>query len=52
MEGNGMSTVVGRVREDKVMGGVKFIILGHNTRRGAAGGAILSAEYLQAKKYF
>jgi len=51
MEGGGMSVVVGRVRKDHVIGGVKFIALGHNTIRGAAGLAILSAEYLKAKKY-
>jgi aspartate-semialdehyde dehydrogenase len=51
MEGGGMSVVVGRVRKDPVLGGVKFIALGHNTIRGAAGLAILSAEYLKTKKY-
>ncbi len=51
MEGRGMSVVVGRVREDSVMRGVKFIALGHNTIRGAAGCGILNAECLKAKKY-
>jgi len=51
MEGGGMSVVVGRVRKDTALGGVKFIALGHNTIRGAAGLAILSAEYLKTKKY-
>ena len=51
MEGGGMSAVVGRVRKDPVMGGVKFIALGHNTIRGAAGCGVLNAEYLKAKKY-
>jgi len=51
MEGGGMSVVVGRVRKDPVLGGVKFIALGHNTIRGAAGLAVLSAEYLKTKKY-
>ena len=51
MEGNGMSAVVGRVRKDPVFKGVKFVALGHNTIRGAAGCAILNAEYLKAKKY-
>jgi aspartate-semialdehyde dehydrogenase len=51
MEGGGMSVVVGRVRKDPVIGGVKFVALGHNTIRGAAGCAILNAEYLKAKKY-
>jgi len=51
MEGGGMSVVVGRVRKDPVMGGVKFIALGHNTIRGAAGVGILNAECLKSKKY-
>jgi len=51
MEGGGMSVVVGRVRKDPIFRGVKFVALGHNTIRGAAGCAILNAEYLKAKKY-
>lgn len=51
MEGNGMSAVVGRVRKDPVFKGVKFVALGHNTIRGAAGCGILNAECLKAKKY-
>jgi len=51
MEGGGMSVVVGRVRRDPVFRGVKFVALGHNTIRGAAGCGILNAEYLKAKKY-
>jgi len=51
MEGGGMSVVVGRVRGDPVVGGVKFVALGHNTIRGAAGCGVLNAEYLKAKKY-
>lgn len=47
----GMATVVGRVRECPVLD-VKFVILGHNTIRGAAGVAILNAELLQAQGYF
>ena len=50
MEGKGMSTVVGRIRKDPVLDGVKFIALGHNTIRGAAGCGILNAEYLKIKK--
>lgn len=52
MEGGGMSVVVGRVRRDPALDGVKFIVLGHNTIRGAAGCSILNAEYMRAKKYF
>ena len=51
MEGNGMSVVVGRVRKDPALMGVKYVVLGHNTIRGAAGCGILNAEYLKAKKY-
>jgi len=49
-EGNGMSIVVGRIRKDKALKGVKFLVLGHNTIRGAAGTAILIAELLTVKK--
>jgi len=42
----GMSTVVGRLREDHVLGGVKYMLVSHNTRMGAAKGAVLVAEYL------
>ncbi len=41
--GKGMSVVVGRVRKDPLMT-FKYMCLGHNTVRGAAGGGILSAE--------
>lgn len=51
MEGGGMAVTVGRVRKDAALKGVKYIVLGHNTIRGAAGCAILNAEYLKAKKY-
>jgi aspartate-semialdehyde dehydrogenase len=51
MESKGMSVVVGRIRKDNALRGVKFITLGHNTIRGAAGLAILNAEYLKVKKY-
>ena len=43
----GMTTVVGRLREDPVLpNGVKFVVLSHNTKLGAAKGATLVAEYL------
>ncbi len=51
MEGGGMSVVVGRVRKDPALIGVKYVVLGHNTIRGAAGCGVLNAEYLKAKKY-
>jgi len=47
--GNGMGISVGRLRKDKF--GWKFVSLSHNTIRGAAGGAILTAELLKAKGY-
>lgn len=46
----GMSTVVGRLREDPVLSnGLKYMLVSHNTRMGAAKGAILVAEYLTKK---
>ena len=47
---NGMGVSIGRLREDKVYDW-KFVGLSHNTVRGAAGGAVLCAETLVAKKY-
>jgi aspartate-semialdehyde dehydrogenase len=43
---DGMTTTVGRVREEPVLGGVKYMLVSHNTRMGAAKGAMLIAEYL------
>jgi aspartate-semialdehyde dehydrogenase len=44
---DGMTTVIGRLREDKVLpNGVRFVLLSHNTKMGAAKGATLVAEYL------
>ncbi|HYH13310.1 MAG TPA: aspartate-semialdehyde dehydrogenase [Thermomicrobiales bacterium] len=43
-----MASVVGRVRECPVMG-TKFVVLGHNTVRGAAGASVLNAEYFKVK---
>ncbi|RZN63672.1 MAG: aspartate-semialdehyde dehydrogenase [Thermoproteota archaeon] len=45
----GMAVVVGRIREDRALGGIKFFALGHNTIRGAAGTAVLIAELAVAK---
>jgi aspartate-semialdehyde dehydrogenase len=44
----GMAVTVGRVRRCPVLD-IKFIALGHNTIRGAAGAAVLNAELLQAE---
>lgn len=46
----GMAVSVGRLREDQILG-FKMVVLGHNTIRGAAGGAILNAELLYKKGY-
>lgn len=50
MAEKGMASVVGRIREDPVLD-LKFLVLGHNTIRGAAGASILNAELLVAKGY-
>ena len=46
----GMATVVGRLRPDPLLH-YKFIVLGHNTIRGAAGGSLLNAELIVAQGY-
>ena len=48
--GNGMATVVGRLRPDPILD-YKFVVLGHNTIRGAAGASILNAELALALGY-
>jgi aspartate-semialdehyde dehydrogenase len=45
MRGNGMATTVGRLRECNLLDW-KFVLLSHNTIRGAAGAAVLNAEVL------
>ena len=45
MRGNGMSATVGRLRECPLLDW-KFVVLSHNTIRGAAGAAVLNAEVL------
>ena len=50
--GQGMTTTVGRIREDNVLpNGVKYMLVSHNTRMGAAAGAVLVAEYLVVKGF-
>ncbi|HMG32626.1 MAG TPA: aspartate-semialdehyde dehydrogenase [Blastocatellia bacterium] len=44
--GAGMSAVVGRIRTCPVFD-IRFIVLSHNTIRGAAGAAILNAELMK-----
>jgi len=46
--GRGMSVTVGRVRKDPILS-VRYLCLGHNTIRGAAGAGILSAELMVSK---
>jgi aspartate-semialdehyde dehydrogenase len=48
--GNGQAITVGRLRKCNVFD-YRFVGLHHNTVRGAAGGAILTAELLKAKGY-
>jgi aspartate-semialdehyde dehydrogenase len=46
--GRGMTVSIGRLRPCPVLG-TKFVALGHNTVRGAAGAAILNAELMLAE---
>ena len=48
--GGGMSAVVGRIRTCSVFD-IRFVVLSHNTVRGAAGAAILNAELMKATGY-
>jgi len=50
MTGEGMTTVVGRIRRDPILD-IKLAVLSHNTIRGAAGGSIYNAELLVKKGY-
>ena len=45
--GNGMTITIGRLMPDSVLD-YRFVVLSHNTIRGAAGAAILNAELLVA----
>jgi aspartate-semialdehyde dehydrogenase len=45
MRGQGMASTVGRLRECNLLDW-KFVVLSHNTIRGAAGAAVLNAEVL------
>ncbi|MGE5795705.1 MAG: aspartate-semialdehyde dehydrogenase [Ignavibacteria bacterium] len=47
----GMAVSIGRLRKDNLFD-FKFVILSHNTVRGAAGGALLCAELMKGKGYF
>jgi aspartate-semialdehyde dehydrogenase len=48
--GGGMVVFVGRLRPCPILG-FKFVVLGHNTLRGAAGAAVLNAELLATTAY-
>jgi aspartate-semialdehyde dehydrogenase len=50
LAGKGMAVSVGRLRPDPILD-YKFLVLGHNTIRGASGGALLNAELLRAQGY-
>jgi aspartate-semialdehyde dehydrogenase len=48
----GMTTSVGRIRDDHALdNGIKYVLVSHNTRMGAAKGAVLTAEYLATTGY-
>jgi aspartate-semialdehyde dehydrogenase len=47
-EERGMRVHVGRVRRCPVLG-TRFVVLGHNLERGAAGGSVLNAELARAR---
>ena len=48
--GNGQAISIGRLRPD-AMFDWRFVALSHNTVRGAAGGAVLTAELLKSDGY-
>ncbi len=48
--GRGMTATIGRLRPCPILH-YKFVLLGHNTIRGAAGGSILNAELCTSKGY-
>lgn len=48
--GHGMTITLGRLRRCPILS-YKFVLLGHNTIRGAAGGSILNAELYVSKGF-
>lgn len=48
--GNGQAITLGRLRPDPIFDW-RFVALSHNTVRGAAGGAVLTAELLSSEGY-
>lgn len=47
--GDGMTTAMGRLEEEPVLGGVKYVLVSHNTKMGAGKGAVLLAESMLAR---
>ena len=48
--GNGMAVTVGRLRKDQAFdNSFKYVLVGHNTIRGAAGASILNAQLINDK---
>ncbi|GAA3404317.1 aspartate-semialdehyde dehydrogenase [Paenibacillus hodogayensis] len=47
--GGGMTTSMGRLEEEPVLGGVKYVLVSHNTKMGAGKGAVLLAESMLAR---
>jgi aspartate-semialdehyde dehydrogenase len=49
---DGMATTVGRIRKDEALiNGIKYVLLSHNTKMGAAKGAVFVTEYLKKAGY-
>jgi aspartate-semialdehyde dehydrogenase len=47
-----MVTLVGRLRKNDIFeNGISYVLTSDNLEKGAGGGAVLTAEYLQAKDY-
>ena len=47
-----LTTSVGRIRDDPALeNGMKYLLVSHNTKMGAAKGAVLAAEYLATTGY-
>ena len=52
MTEDGMATTIGRIRKDTTLkNGIKYVLLTHNTKMGAAKGAVLVAEFLYKERY-
>lgn len=50
-EGDGMTTSVGRIRAEPLFeNGIKYVLVSHNTKMGAAKGSILVAEYIVSRR--